>query len=77
MNKHVPAAKLTDLTIAERLQLMEDIWATLSNSPENLSVPAWHQSELDARLASHEQAPEAAKTWPQVQSEILGSLRKV
>ena len=77
MNKHVPAAKLTDLTIAERLQLMEDIWVTLSSAPEKLDVPSWHQSELDARLAVHEHQPDAARPWAEVRSEILGALRKV
>ena len=77
MNKHVPAAKLTDLTIAERLQLLEDIWVTLSSTPEKLDVPVWHQPELDGRVAAHEQGPEAARPWAEVRSEILSALRKV
>ena len=76
MNKHVPAAKLQELSVSERLQLIEDVWASLCESPETVDVPDWHRAELDKRLAAHERDPGAATPWDEVKADILASLRK-
>ena len=76
MNKHVAAGKLQELSVAERLQLMEDIWASLCAAPDKLDVPDWHRSELDGRMAAHGRDPAAARPWAEVQAEILDALRK-
>ncbi|WP_223293881.1 addiction module protein [Pelodictyon phaeoclathratiforme] len=43
-------AELKVKPFAERLQLMEDLWETLSNEDNNLQSPAWHQEILEERM---------------------------
>jgi len=43
-------AELKVKPFAERLQLMEDLWETLSNEDNHLQSPAWHQEILEERM---------------------------
>jgi putative addiction module component (TIGR02574 family) len=40
---------LTEMTVAEKLQLMEVLWDDLSRNPENVPSPAWHEEVLAER----------------------------
>jgi putative addiction module component (TIGR02574 family) len=42
---------LRNLSAAEKLQLVEDLWDDLANSPEPLPLPRWHREEADRRAA--------------------------
>lgn len=53
------------LSVAERLQLVEDIWDTIAASPESLPVTDAEKAELDRRLEIHEKNPEG-KPWREV-----------
>jgi len=51
------ALLLDEMTVKDKLQTMETIWASLSSNPEAIKSPAWHEQELrlcEARLASGE-----------------------
>ena len=76
MNERIPPDELRELPIAKRLQLLEDLWVSLSEEPEKLGVPRWHREELDRRLAAEERDQSAAKPWAEVKTEILNALRK-
>jgi putative addiction module component (TIGR02574 family) len=52
---------------AERLRLVEDIWDSLTVSPDEVPVPGWHREELERRLA--DPAEEATLTWEQVREK--------
>jgi putative addiction module component (TIGR02574 family) len=57
MSRPALLSEILDLPAAERLQLVEDIWDSLTTSVSELPVPDWHREELDRRLAdSTEQA---------------------
>jgi putative addiction module component (TIGR02574 family) len=49
---------------AERLQLVEEIWDSLTASPEDIPVPDWHREELERRLA--DPSEKATLTWDEV-----------
>lgn len=57
MNKIVSSQKLSELSVSERLDLMEDVWASLSETPESVPVPDWHRALLDERIAAQERDP--------------------
>jgi putative addiction module component (TIGR02574 family) len=54
-----------ELPPAERLQLVEDLWESLAQSPGAVPVPDWHREILDDRLADASDTPE--RSWQQVQ----------
>ncbi len=58
------------LEVAERIELVEEIWETLSADPGALPVSPAHQQELDSRLADLEAYPEAGSSWAEVRERL-------
>jgi len=42
---------LNEMSVEEKLETMETIWASLSANPEAIESPAWHEEELREREA--------------------------
>jgi len=52
MAASIPRAKdLASLSVSDRLDLMDEIWATLAPSADELPLPDWHIAEIKRRLA--------------------------
>jgi putative addiction module component (TIGR02574 family) len=64
---------LRRLSIAERLQLVEDLWDSIAQEAPDEAFPMTPElaAELDRRLAEHEAHPEAARPWEEVRRRIL------
>jgi hypothetical protein len=43
---------LEEMTVKEKLALMETLWEDLARTPEAIESPAWHQDVLNERSAS-------------------------
>jgi putative addiction module component (TIGR02574 family) len=43
---------LEKMTVAEKLALMERLWADLSRQPEDVPSPQWHGDVLAQRMAA-------------------------
>lgn len=59
-----------DLSPAEKLQLVEDLWDDLASSPESVPLHDWQIKELERRqqnLASH---PASAVTWEEIKDRL-------
>lgn len=50
---------VTRLTVEERLQLMDEIWESLSTSPEVFPLTAAQEAELDRRLDEIDQGDDS------------------
>jgi putative addiction module component (TIGR02574 family) len=60
------------LSIAERLQLVEDIWDSIAEeSPDAVPLTEAQRAELDRREAEHQRDPAAAVPWEQVRAELF------
>jgi len=59
---------LKDLTVEQRLALLEDIWASLT--PEDVSVTDAQRSELDRRLDDLEGDQHLGIPWDEVLRKI-------
>lgn len=58
------------LTIAERIQLVEDIWDTIAASQEDVPLTERQRLELDRRLEEHAKDPSAGRTWDVVRERL-------
>ncbi|MCA9423947.1 MAG: addiction module protein [Candidatus Omnitrophica bacterium] len=58
------------LTKDERLRLIEKIWETFEEKPEDLPVTAAQRSELDARLKAMDKDDTLGESWEQVARRI-------
>lgn len=67
-----PQLDFSGLTVAERIQLAEDLWDSVSDAPEVLELTEAQRAELDRRLAEHEANPTDTIPWSVLRQELLG-----
>jgi len=65
--------ELEKLSVAERLQLVEDLWDSIARSTAEVMVPQWQKDELALRKELHLRNPESVLTWDQAKRDILQS----
>jgi putative addiction module component (TIGR02574 family) len=61
---------LSELSVAERVELVEDLWDSIADSPENLPITEAQRTELDRRLRSHEAEPDLGASWADVRERL-------
>jgi putative addiction module component (TIGR02574 family) len=66
----VSKADILKLSVAERILLVEDIWDSIAEVPEELTLSEAQQQELDRRLEAYHQNPEAGSPWTEVRERI-------
>lgn len=59
-----------DLSPAEKLQLVEDLWDNLASTPEAAPVQEWHKEELTRRKAKLAQNPGSGVAWEDVKRRV-------
>ena len=64
MNSNV--ASVFELSPAEKLQLVEDLWNDLAACPEDVPVQDWQIEELKRREAEMKKNPNSWLSWDQV-----------
>jgi putative addiction module component (TIGR02574 family) len=75
MNTNLPS-KISQLSLPEKIQLVEDLWDDIAAHPERLAVPEWQKAELDQRKARHQNNPQSASHWEDVKKKFSGTLEK-
>ena len=63
------------LSVAERIQLAEDLWDSIPESTELVLTDA-QKAELDRRLEDLEQYPDAGEPWEVVRARLYGRLKR-
>ena len=64
------------LNIAERLQLVQEIWDSIAPSVEQLALTQPQRDELDRRLAALEANPTNVIPWEEVETRALARFGK-
>lgn len=67
---------IDQLTIAEKIDLVQAIWDCIADEVERLPLTEGQRLEVDRRLAAHRANPQAAIPWEQVEAEALARLRR-
>jgi len=62
--------EISQLSVAERIQLVQDIWDTIWSVPENLELTEAQSQELDRRLQNYRREPESSVPWDEVKQRI-------
>lgn len=63
-------AEIAQMSVAERIQLAEDIWETLVSAPDTIAFPDTQRTELDRRLQAYRDNPQLGTHWQEVQQRI-------
>ncbi len=63
-------ANVLGLSIPERIQLVEDIWDTIAELPEEVRLTDEQKVELDRRLDAYHRNPDEGTPWGTVRERI-------
>jgi len=63
---------ILSLSIAERIELVADIWDSIAEVPEAITVTEAQKAELDSRLDAYHQDPTAGAPWSVVRDRMAG-----
>lgn len=63
-------ASVFDLSPAEKLQLVEDLWDDLSAKPDEVPIHDWQKAELDRRQANLTNHPDSLASWEDIKRRI-------
>jgi putative addiction module component (TIGR02574 family) len=58
------------LSLPQKLQLVEDLWDRIADTPASIPVPDWQKEELDRREVSDLANPVPGIPWEEVQRQI-------
>jgi putative addiction module component (TIGR02574 family) len=61
---------ILNLSIAERIELIGDLWDSMAEVPEAITLTEAQKAELDRRLDAYRQDPAAGTPWPVVRDRI-------
>jgi len=59
-----------DLSPAEKLQLVEDLWDDLAATPEAVPIHDWQKEELARRRANLSKNPASGLSWEEVMRRV-------
>ncbi|NJD92255.1 MAG: addiction module protein [Geobacter sp.] len=65
------AKDILSLSVPERILLVEDIWASIAEVPEEVALTTHQEEELELRLDAYHKNPDAGSPWSAVRERIL------
>lgn len=69
------AAEILQLSVAERIQMVEDIWDSIAAVPEAVPLSEEQKKELDRRLDAYHLNPDAGSPWIEVRERLRSRSR--
>lgn len=68
--KTITKADILELTVSERIQLVEDIWDSIIEIPEAIPLTQTQKEELDRRLKEYNKNPDNVISWDEIKKKI-------
>jgi len=72
MSPPLKALGIDQLSVAERILLVEEIWDSLAGEAEELPLTEAQKQDLARRLAAYEANPKAGSSWEEVKAHLRG-----
>ncbi len=69
--KKISATDTLDLSIPERIQLVEDIWDTIAAEAQSVELTEDEKRLIDERLEAYHRTPDSGSPWEDVYKRIL------
>jgi putative addiction module component (TIGR02574 family) len=65
------ADEINQLTVDERLLLVQELWDGIAADQESLAVTVAQKEELDRRLDDYDASPEEGSSWDEVKQRVV------
>ena len=69
-NPYIP--DFAELSLSEKLPLVEELWDVIAKDENNLPIPAWHEQALAEDAALYATNPGEGSAWADVKRRITG-----
>lgn len=66
----ISKAEILKLSVSERILLVEDIWDSIAEAPDEISLTKAQEQELDARLDAYHKNPTEGSPWAMVRERV-------
>jgi len=63
---------IDQLSVKERILLVEEIWDSIAETPDQVPLTETQKTELDARLAEYQADPGVGAPWEEVKARLWG-----
>ena len=63
-------SEILQLSVAERIQLVEDIWDSIATVPEAISLTEEQKAELERRLEAYQANPSEGISWNDLKTKL-------
>jgi len=74
MHSSAAPTEYLNLSVSERIQLVEDIWDSIAaEAPDAVGLSQAQKAELHCRVAAHRADPSTSVPWEQVRSKLFPS----
>ena len=70
MKKSINVSDAMDLGVAERIELVEDLWDSITEVPEKVELTDEQKKVLDERLEAYHRNPNEGSPWEVVKERI-------
>jgi putative addiction module component (TIGR02574 family) len=67
---------IDQMSLEDRLRLVQDIWDSIAATPEQLPLTEAQRSELERRLAAHAANPQDVVPWEEVKAKALARAKR-
>lgn len=67
---------IDQLSVDERLALVEEIWDSIAATPEQVPLTEAQKQEIDRRLAAYRANPDNVIPWEVIKAEALARMRR-
>jgi putative addiction module component (TIGR02574 family) len=74
MTPTLEALGIDKLTVDQKIELAQAIWDSVAAEVEKAPLTEAQKREIDRRLANHQANPAAARSWEDVEAELLARL---
>ncbi len=71
--KKISATDTLDLSIPERIQLVEDIWDTIALEAESIELTKDDKKLIDERLDAYHRNPDMGSPWEDVLKRLMNT----
>lgn len=66
----MPRLPLDRMSVEEKLELLDELWADLCRVPEDVPIPEWHRAVLAEREAALERGEEEVLDWEEAKARL-------
>ena len=71
----IAQAEIRQMTLPEKVALLETVWAEISTEPDHVEVPQWHKDILDRRDLGLQKGRATVLEWEEAKKQIDQAVR--